>query len=166
MTRREWIGMGSVGAIAAVLAVKFVPWSASFEPPPGNFPVKHTDEEWRKLLSPASYEVLRQGATERPYTSPLLEEHRKGVFSCAGCQTPLFRSETKYDSRTGWPSFWDVLPDAVLERDDYGLGMVRTEILCQTCGGHLGHVFDDGPKPTGLRYCMNGLALSFKAETA
>jgi peptide-methionine (R)-S-oxide reductase len=166
MTRREWIGMGSAAAVAAVLAARFVPWGGAAETPLPDFPVKHTDKEWRALLGPAAYAVLREAATERPYTSPLLDEHRKGVFACAGCDTPLFRSDTKYDSHTGWPSFWTVLPDVVLERDDRALGMVRTEILCKTCGGHLGHVFDDGPQPTGLRYCMNGLALKFVPQTA
>jgi peptide-methionine (R)-S-oxide reductase len=166
MTRREWIGMGSAAAIAAVLAARFVPWGGEAEEPLPDFPVKHSDAEWRRLLGPAAYAVLRQAATERPYSSPLLDEHRKGVFACAGCDTPLFRSDTKFESHTGWPSFWTVLPDVVLERDDYQLAVARTEILCKTCGGHLGHVFDDGPQPTGLRYCMNGLALKFVPEMA
>ena len=127
---------------------------------------KLTDAQWKARLSPLAYAVLRQEGTERPFTSPLNDEHRKGVFACAGCDTPLFSSDTKYDSRTGWPSFWTVLPDVVLERADYQLMVARTEILCKTCGGHLGHVFDDGPQPTGLRYCMNGLALKFVPETA
>ncbi len=125
-----------------------------------------TDAEWRKLLSPDQFAVLRQAGTERPYTSPLLEEHRKGVFSCAGCAQDLFSSETKFDSGTGWPSFWKPLDGAVTETQDTSFGMTRTAVSCSRCDGHLGHVFDDGPKPTGLRYCMNGLALAFKPATA
>jgi peptide-methionine (R)-S-oxide reductase len=130
------------------------------------FVVSHTDAEWQKLLNPAQYAVLREGATERPFTSPLLDEHRKGIFACAGCGLDLFSSATKFDSGTGWPSFWDPLPHAVGTRADGSFGMVRTEVHCAQCGGHLGHVFDDGPKPTGMRYCMNGLALTFKPAVA
>ena len=125
--------------------------------------VTHTDAEWRKLLTPAQYHILRQAGTERPFSSPLDMEKRAGTYSCAGCALPLFSSATKFDSGTGWPSFWQPLPHAVVERSDTSLFMRRTEVLCRRCGGHLGHVFDDGPQPTGLRYCMDGLALNFKA---
>jgi peptide-methionine (R)-S-oxide reductase len=132
----------------------------------GRFPLSLTDAEWRKRLTPDQYAILRQAGTERPGTSPLLNEHRTGVFSCAGCNLDAFSSKTKFESGTGWPSFWDVLPKAVVRDTDPSLGMVRTEILCARCGGHMGHVFDDGPKPTGLRYCMNGLALKFRPTKA
>jgi peptide-methionine (R)-S-oxide reductase len=125
--------------------------------------VNLTDEEWRKKLSPAQYAVLRRAATEPPFTSPLLKEHRRGDFLCAGCEQPLFSSSTKFDSGTGWPSFYRPLPHAVSTVRDLSDGMDRTEVRCSRCGGHLGHVFDDGPPPTGLRYCMNGLALTFRA---
>jgi peptide-methionine (R)-S-oxide reductase len=128
--------------------------------------VVHSDAEWRKLLSPAAYDVLRRDGTEPPFTSPLLHETQAGIFHCAGCALPLFSSATKYDSGTGWPSFWDHLPHAIRTRQDDSFGMVRTEVLCSQCGGHLGHVFPDGPPPTGLRYCMNGVALSFTPEVA
>jgi peptide-methionine (R)-S-oxide reductase len=130
------------------------------------FEVTHTDAEWRKLLSPNQYAVLRREGTEAPFTSPLNAEHRDGRFACAGCALDLFTSKTKFDSGTGWPSFWQPLERAVVERRDDSVGMVRTEVHCRRCGGHLGHVFDDGPKPTGLRYCMNGVALTFKPSTA
>ncbi|KPF99808.1 methionine sulfoxide reductase [Rhodopseudomonas sp. AAP120] len=126
------------------------------------FEIEKTPEEWRAQLTPMQYHILREEGTERPFSSPLLKEHRKGTFACAGCDLPLFASDTKYDSGTGWPSFWQPLPNAVGERKDSTLGMIRTEVHCRRCGGHLGHVFDDGPKPTGLRYCMDGYALTFK----
>lgn len=129
----------------------------------GEFPLTRPDEEWRKLLTPAQYNVLRQAGTERAFTSPLLEEHRKGIFGCAGCDLDLFDSATKYESGTGWPSFWQPLPEAVGTSEDTSLFMTRTEVHCSRCGGHLGHVFDDGPQPTGLRYCMNGVAMTFRA---
>jgi peptide-methionine (R)-S-oxide reductase len=125
------------------------------------FEVTHTEEEWRKLLTPNQFQVLRKEATERPFTSPLNAEHRKGVFRCAGCDLELFSSDTKFESGTGWPSFWQPLDNAVGTTSDRSVGMVRTAVHCRRCGGHLGHVFDDGPKPTGLRYCMNGLAMKF-----
>ena len=125
-----------------------------------------TDEEWKKILTPEQFNVLRKEGTERPFTSPLLHEERKGVFACAGCSADLFSSSTKFDSGTGWPSFWAPLDKAVDTHDDHSWGMTRTAVTCHRCDGHLGHVFDDGPKPTGLRYCMNGLALSFKPATA
>jgi peptide-methionine (R)-S-oxide reductase len=126
-----------------------------------SFEVTHTDAEWRKLLTPAQYYILRQQGTEDPFSSPLLNEHRAGTFNCAGCALPLYSSKTKFDSGTGWPSFWQPLPNAVLTSDDNTLGMDRTEVHCRRCGGHLGHVFPDGPPPTGLRYCMDGAALTF-----
>ena len=130
------------------------------------FAVTHTDAEWRQLLTPAAYEVLRHSDTERAGTSPLLSEHRRGVFACAGCDLDLFASSTKFESGTGWPSFYAPLDKAVGEVKDTTLGMVRIAVHCARCGGHLGHVFDDGPKPTGLRYCMNGVALKFKPTAA
>ncbi len=149
------------GAVAAVLAYVGGVRRGSAATKAETFQVTHTDEEWRKLLSPAAYQVLRHEGTERPESSPLDHEHRKGVYNCAGCDLPVFRSDTKFDSGTGWPSFWTPIPGAVRTRTDTSLLMERTEVHCRRCGGHLGHVFNDGPKPTGLRYCMNGVALSF-----
>jgi peptide-methionine (R)-S-oxide reductase len=128
------------------------------------FEVQKSDEEWRRFLTPAQYYVLRQHGTERAGTSPLNAEKRKGTFACAGCDLPLFSSETKYESGTGWPSFWQPLDNAIGTSIDRSFFMTRTEVHCRRCGGHLGHVFDDGPKPTGLRYCMNGVALKFVPE--
>jgi len=122
-----------------------------------------TDAQWRKKLSPAAYDVMRHAGTERPFTSPLLNEHRPGQFACAGCDLPVFASHTKFDSGTGWPSFWQPLPHAVETTTDRSFMEVRTEVHCARCASHLGHVFDDGPKPTGLRYCMDGIALTFHA---
>ena len=127
------------------------------------FEVSHTDAQWRQQLSSEQYDVLREAGTERPFSSPLNDEHRAGIFGCAGCALDLFSSTTKFDSGTGWPSFFKAMDNAVLERSDSTLGVTRTEVLCRRCGGHLGHVFDDGPEPTGLRYCIDGVALNFRA---
>ena len=151
------MGVGAVGVIAQRFAF------AGVAAPGKAYEVSLTPAEWRKRLTPAQFDILREQGTEPPFTSPLLDEHRKGVFSCRGCELPAFSSATKFDSGTGWPSFWAPLPNAVKTSTDLGLGMVRNEVHCRRCGGHLGHVFDDGPKPTGLRYCMDGLALDFHA---
>lgn len=128
------------------------------------FPVQLSTEEWRKKLTPDQFAVLRQHATERAGTSPLNFEKRTGIFHCAGCGQPLFESATKYESGSGWPSFWAPLPGAVRTRTDRSFMMTRTEVHCARCGGHLGHLFEDGPAPTGERYCMNGLALNFEPK--
>jgi peptide-methionine (R)-S-oxide reductase len=125
------------------------------------FEIEKTDAEWRKQLTPEQFNVLRAHGTERPGSSPLNAEKRKGNFVCAGCDLPLFSSDTKYESGTGWPSFWQPLADAIGTKSDRSFFMTRTEVHCRRCGGHLGHVFNDGPKPTGLRYCMNGVAMKF-----
>jgi peptide-methionine (R)-S-oxide reductase len=160
ISRRALIGAGGGAVTAAWL------WPSGGGSAPMHYEVTLTDAQWRAKLSPAAYDVLRQQGTERPFSSPLLNEHRKGVFNCAGCALPLFASTTKFESGTGWPSFWAPLKNAVLRSEDRSIGMDRTEVHCRRCGGHLGHVFDDGPKPTGLRYCMDGVALSFTPAKA
>jgi peptide-methionine (R)-S-oxide reductase len=157
MTRRQLMTTGVAGMAAAIGSM----WRASHVDAAPAFEVTHTDAEWKKLLTPDQYAVLRHEATERPYTSPLLHEERRGTFACAGCALDNFSSATKFESGTGWPSFWAPLDNAVGTTTDMSLGMIRKAVHCRRCGGHLGHVFDDGPKPTGLRYCMNGVALTF-----
>ena len=160
-TRRRVLQLGAGAAIAAAFGVYwFGRDSGAAETE--KFEVTHTDEEWKKILTPNQFAVLRESATERPYSSPLNDEHRHGVFSCAGCELDLYSSETKFESGTGWPSFYQPLANAVGTTRDTSLLMIRTAVHCRRCGGHLGHVFEDGPKPTGLRYCMNGLAMKFR----
>jgi peptide-methionine (R)-S-oxide reductase len=161
--RRLLIGTAAIGVLAGCGGARPSASAAPSTTSPGTFQITHTDAQWHQLLNAQQYDVLRGAGTEAPFSSPLDDEHRTGVFSCAGCALDLFSSATKFDSGTGWPSFWKPLDKAVLERPDHSLGMDRTEVLCSRCGGHLGHVFDDGPKPTGLRYCMNGVALTFRA---
>jgi peptide-methionine (R)-S-oxide reductase len=161
VTRRRFLV--SVGAASATILAATSCERPATASPAGDFEVTHTEAEWKQLLTADQYNVLREAGTELPYSSPLNDEHRRGVFGCAGCALDLFSSDTKFDSGTGWPSFWRPLDAAVLERRDDSLGMSRTEVLCRRCGGHLGHVFDDGPQPTGLRYCMNGVAMNFRA---
>lgn len=129
----------------------------------GTFEITRTEEEWRELLTPQQFDVLRKEATERPGSSPLNGEKRVGIFHCAGCDLAVYDSKTKFESGTGWPSFYEALPDAVGTREDNTFFMKRTEVHCRRCGGHFGHIFDDGPEPTGMRHCINGLALTFKA---
>lgn len=175
LSRRLLITTGVAGLAAVFISCRseskpLSGASASTEPKQADgarFEVSRSDEEWRKRLTPNQYAVLRRESTERPYTSPLNDEHRTGTFGCAGCDRELFASDTKFDSGTGWPSFWQPIDKtAVGEREDGSAGMVRTEVHCGRCGGHLGHVFNDGPAPTGLRYCMNGVAMNFKAAAA
>ena len=162
--RREFLGLSALvtaGGVASMLGFGVVGKvrAAAGE----SFEVNHSDAEWQALLTPTQYQVLRKQGTERAFSSPLDHETRAGIFSCAACALNLFSSDTKFDSGTGWPSFWKPLPNAVGQRTDTSLWMEREEVHCRRCGGHLGHVFDDGPPPTGLRYCMNGVALKFAA---
>ena len=153
------------GAVAVATAFSS-PWWASLSTAAEVFVVTHTDAAWKKLLTPEQYAVLRREGTEYPFTSPLLHEKRNGNFACAGCGLDLYSSATKFDSGTGWPSFWAPLDKAVGETRDTSFGMVRVAVHCSRCGGHLGHVFNDGPKPTGLRHCINGVAMTFKPTAA
>jgi peptide-methionine (R)-S-oxide reductase len=163
LTRRHAFYAGAAGlALAALRLARPHAANAATH----TYEVTHTDAEWHKLLTPAQYDVLREEGTERPFTSALLDEHRAGTFSCAGCDLPLYSSKTKFESGTGWPSFWAPLDKAVDEIEDHSFGTTRTAIACHRCGGHLGHVFNDGPKPTGLRYCMNGVVLKFAPAPA
>lgn len=154
--RRSFLTLMGLGVITPVLA-------ACGEDPAQarTYPVRYTDAEWRKRLTPSQYAVLREEATERPFTSPLLKEHRRGDFACQGCGNRVYPSRTKYDSGTGWPSFWAAYPGSIATKSDHKLVYPRTEVHCARCGGHLGHIFDDGPPPTGKRHCINGVALKF-----
>jgi peptide-methionine (R)-S-oxide reductase len=157
MTRRTFLI--ATGTLSTVFATDRPGFSAPT--PAAEFEIARSEAEWKKILTPEQFHILRQHGTERAGTSPLDKEYGKGVYVCAGCELPLFRSETKFDSRTGWPSFWAPIEGAVGTTTDTSFFMTRTEVHCRRCGGHLGHVFDDGPKPTGLRYCINGVALKF-----
>jgi peptide-methionine (R)-S-oxide reductase len=157
------LGIGGAASVVAALAGVRGLFSSGPAQAAKSYEVTHPDAEWQKLLQPDQYRVLRKAGTETPYTSPLNKEKRTGTYTCAGCALPLFSSTTKFESGTGWPSFWQPMDKAVVEESDTTLFMKRVEVLCRRCGGHLGHVFDDGPKPTGLRYCMNGVAMNFKA---
>ena len=153
-TALTWLGAGAAATFLAACGSS--PAAAK------TFKISYSDAEWKRRLTPAQYHILREEGTERPYSSPLDKEKRAGTFVCAGCGNELFSSTTKYDSKTGWPSFYAPLRGAIGTSTDFKLGYPRTEVHCADCGGHLGHVFKDGPKPTGLRYCMNGLAMQFR----
>ncbi|SFP89639.1 peptide-methionine (R)-S-oxide reductase MsrB [Sphingomonas rubra] len=156
--RRSFLSFAGLGAGALAL----IGCRAGTAQAAERFPVTKPDAEWRRQLGTAAYDVLRHEGTERPGSSPLNDEHRAGTFACKGCAQPLFSSRTKFDSGTGWPSFYAPLANAVGTRTDRSMFMARTEVHCDRCGGHLGHVFDDGPRPTGKRYCMNGVAMTFR----
>jgi peptide-methionine (R)-S-oxide reductase len=158
---RRSLLLGGAAVLALSAAATILRPGTASRAAEGSFEIEKTEAEWRALLDDFEYAVLREEATERPFSSPLDAEKRPGVFSCKGCDLPLFDAATKFDSGTGWPSFYQPLENAVGESTDYKIGLPRTEVHCRRCGGHLGHVFNDGPPPTGLRYCMNGAALTF-----
>jgi len=158
MMSRRTIGKTTFAALLAGLAAPRVVGAAA---PAATFEITKTAEEWKKILSPEAYYVLREHGTERAGSSPLDKTYTAGIYNCAGCDLPLYSSETKFDSGTGWPSFWKAMDNAVGTTTDKSFFMVRTEVHCRRCGGHLGHIFPDGPKPTGDRHCINGVALKF-----
>jgi peptide-methionine (R)-S-oxide reductase len=157
LSRARFLVFGGAAIAAGALALRRPGHAATVQ----RFAVTHSDAEWRRILSPEAYDVMRHDGTENAFSSPLDAARHAGTYRCAGCDLALYSSKTKFDSGTGWPSFYAPLPHAIATRNDDSLGMVRTEVHCRRCGGHLGHVFDDGPRPTGLRYCMNGVALRF-----
>ncbi len=154
--RRKILGLVGLGAAMPLMAA-----CGSSPAQAKSFPIKRTEAQWRKKLTREEFRILREAGTERAFSSPLDKEKRKGTFVCAGCGNKLYSSAAKYDSRTGWPSFWKALPGAVGTSTDYKIGYPRTEVHCADCGGHLGHIFGDGPKPTGKRHCINGVAMDF-----
>jgi peptide-methionine (R)-S-oxide reductase len=159
MLKRRQVLLAGVGAAAVLAALRYrLPRAEAADE---SFEVRHSEAEWRALLTPAQFSVLRRASTEYPGSSPLDHETRTGVFACAGCALALFSSETKFDSHTGWPSFWAPLPNAVVTSSERSVDRTGREVHCRRCGGHLGHVFRDGPPPTNLRYCINGVALVF-----
>ena len=164
MLRRDVL-LAGISMLSVAIAAKYlyVPGEARAE---SQFEIMKSETEWRRSLSPEQFFVLRKHGTERPFSSPLNDEHRRGIFACAGCELPLFRSQAKFDSGTGWPSFYAPIEDATATSRDFSLLVPRIEVHCRRCGGHLGHVFDDGPPPTGKRYCMNGIALKFEPTGA
>ena len=161
LTRRRFLAVSGVAGAALLAARGLLPGHEAQAAE--TFPLSLDDDAWRARLAPDAYAVLRQEATERPYSSPLNGEKGTGSFHCAGCDNALYRSDTKFDSGTGWPSFWQAVDGAVGTKTDYVLVYPRTEVHCARCGGHLGHIFDDGPAPTGKRHCINGVALAFQA---